>query len=141
MHRQLLFQVPDLFLEPLDLQSRIHHRVDRRLVGDLHHARGKFESGRRLRQVPRLRPNVRDHDCLAVASDRVAQEVCQFRLAVRNVAALFAGKRQHNLLQETERLVDEAGLFEDEAFRARLLRHLAARQVHQVQLRENDFIR
>ena len=90
MHGQLLLQVPDLLLEALDLQSWVHHRIDGCLVRDLHHARGKFERRCRFRQMPRLWPNVCNHDSLTVTADRIAKEICQFRLAVWNVAPFLA---------------------------------------------------
>jgi hypothetical protein len=54
-----------------------------------------------------FRPNVRDHDGLAVAAKTVSQEVGQLRLAVRDVVSLLVAQSQHNLLEESQRLVDE----------------------------------
>ena len=90
MHGQLLLQVPDLLLEALDLQSWVHHRIDSCLVRDFHHARGKFERRCRFRQMPRLRPDVCNHDSLTVTANGIAKEICQFRLAIWNVSPLLA---------------------------------------------------
>lgn len=140
MHGELLLQVSDLLLEALDLQGRVHHGVHGCLVRDLHHARGELQRRSCLGQVARLWPNVSDHDGLAVTADRVAKEVGQFRLAVGNVAAFLARESEHDLLEERKRLVDEAGLLEDEALRACLLGHLTAGEVDEVQFGEDDFV-
>jgi len=133
MHGQLLLQVPDLLLKTLDLQVRVHHGVDSGFIRDFHHTRGKLECRGRLRQVASLRPDVSDHDRLAVTANRVAQEVGQFGLPVGDVATLFVRESENDLFEETERLVDEAGFLEDEARGARLLRHLTSSQVDEVQ--------
>ena len=81
-----------------------------------------------------LRPDVCDHDCLAVTTNGITQEVCQFRLSVWNMSTLLGGEGEDDLLEETERLVDEAGFFEDESSRASLLRHLTTGEIDEVKL-------
>ena len=140
MHRQLLLQVPNLFLKALDLESGVHHGIYSGLVRDFHHSRSKFQRRCRFRQMSRLWPNISNHDSLAVTTKRVTQEVCQFSLTVWNMTALFARKGKDNLLEETERFVNETRLFEDEAFRSCLLGHFTASKIDQVQLGEDNFV-
>lgn len=90
--------------------------------------------------MSRLWPNISDHDSLAVTAEWVTQEVCQFSLTVWNMTTLFAWKGKDNLLEETERLIDEARLFKDKAFRSSLLGHFTASEIDQVQLGEDNFV-
>lgn len=140
VHGQLLLQVPDLLLEALNLQGWVHHGIHRGLIRDLHHAAGELERRCCFGEVARLRPDVRNHYSLAVAADGVAEEVCQFRLTVGDVASFLVREGQDDLLKEGKRLVDEARLFQDEALRARLLGHLTASKIDEVQLGVDDFV-
>ena len=102
MHGQLLLQITDLLLEAFDLESRVEHRVDSSLISDFHHTRSELQSGGSLTQVTRLRPDIRDHDSLAVAADGVTEEVGQLSLTVWDVTALLAAQGKDDLLEETK---------------------------------------
>ena len=50
------------------------------------------------------------------------------------MSTLLGGEGEDDLLEETERLVDEAGFFEDESRRASLLCHLTTGEIDEVKL-------
>ena len=50
------------------------------------------------------------------------------------MSTLLGGEGKDDLLEETERLVDEAGFFEDESSRASLLCHLTTGEIDEVKL-------
>ena len=89
MHGELLFQISDLFLVTLDLKCRVHHNVYGGFIGNLHHARCKLQSRVSLLNMAYFRPDVCNHDSLAITAKRVSQEVGQFGLSVWDVITLL----------------------------------------------------
>jgi hypothetical protein len=102
MHGELLFQLLDLLLHTLKKKFGVLLDVYHCLVADFHHAGGEFEGGNRLLVLLRLRIDVGNHDCLAVASDGVLEEVRKLALTVRNVVTFAVAHTYYNLLQESQ---------------------------------------
>lgn len=102
MHGELLLQLLDLLLHTFEKEFRVLLDVDDCLVADFHHAGGEFESGNCLLVLLRLRVDVGNHDCLAVASDGVLEEVCKLALTVRDVVTFVVTHTYYNLLQESQ---------------------------------------
>ena len=121
-----MFQIANFLFITLDLQRRVQHEIDSSFIGDFHHAGRELESRCRLFHVTLFWPNVRYHNCLAIATERISQEIGKFGLPVGNVISLAVAESKHDLLKECERLVDEAGLFENDAFGASLLDSLTS---------------
>lgn len=102
MHGELLFQLFDLLLHTLKKEFGVLLDVDNCLVADFHHAGGEFEGGYCLLVLLRLRIDVGNHDCLAVASDGVLQEVRKLTLTVRDVVTFVVAHTYYDLLQESQ---------------------------------------
>ena len=102
MHGELLLQLLDLLLHSFKKELRVLLDVDNCLVADFHHAGGEFEGGNCLLVLLRLWINVGNHDCLAVASDGVLEEVCKLTLTVRDVITFVVAHTYYNLLQESQ---------------------------------------
>lgn len=79
------------------------------------------------------RPDVGDHDSLAVPPQRVLQNPRQLGVSVRYMRTVLGERRDH-VTQTGQCLVDARGLSQSLSPRARLALPLAACQVHQVQL-------
>lgn len=90
VHGELLLQVPYLLLVALYHQVLVQSHVHDRLVRNPHHPRRELQSTDRLLDVRGLRPDVSQHHSLAVAAQRVSEQVSQARLSVRDVVSLVA---------------------------------------------------
>jgi len=85
--------------------------------------------------VARLRPHIRNHDRVAVAADRVLQNVRQLALPeLHEVVPLAAGQADDGLLKKRERLVDVLRLDLRLADGLGLVEPLRAGQVDQIEL-------
>jgi hypothetical protein len=102
MHGELLFQLLDLFLHALKKEFGVLLDVDNCLVANFHHAGCEFEGGNRLLVLLRLRIDISNHDCLAVASNGVLEEVCKLALTVRDMVTFVVAHTYYNLLQESQ---------------------------------------
>ena len=89
-------------------------------------------------EVLPLAVHVGDQQRLAVAAERVLEQVGQLGLAVGRVRAALGGEGDDDLLEVGERLVDEHRLGAQLAHRLRLLQPLRAREVDQVELAPRD---
>ena len=99
MHRQLLLQVSDFLLEPLDLERWVHRSIHDCLVLDLHHPRCELERRYCFFEVLLGALDVRDDHCLAIAAERVSQEVRERCLPIRNVIPLPVRESEDHLFQ------------------------------------------
>lgn len=91
-----------------------------------------------------------EHQCLAVATQRILQQVCQLNLSVRSrvcsrrrsylavairhmPAILVLSERTNDVSETAQALVDVLRLFHPLARRTRVAQSLTARQIDQVQ--------
>jgi hypothetical protein len=102
MHSELLFQLLDLLLHTFKKEYRVLLDVDYCLVADFHHTGGEFERRNCLLVLLWLRIDVGYHDCLAVASNRILEEVSQLALTVRDMVTFAVAHTYNNLLQESQ---------------------------------------
>ena len=77
MHGEFLLQVTDFLLIAFDHQVLILEHIDTGFIRHAHHTGCEFECADGLLQVRHLRPDIRDHHCLAVATQGVPQQVSQ----------------------------------------------------------------
>ena len=70
-----------------------------------------------------LGPDIGDHNRFTVSTYWISQEVGQLGLSIWDMSTLFATQSKDDLLEETERLVDEAGLDKNLAFWASFFGH------------------
>ena len=69
-----------------------------RYIFDLLHAGRETERAQRFFQVVSLRPNIGNQNGVAVAANRVLEEIGQLRLTVGYVVALLVCGANHDLL-------------------------------------------
>jgi hypothetical protein len=131
----------DLALVLLEQDGRVLELDDARLVLHGPHTCGELQRRHGLLEEARLAIDVGDEQGLAVAAQRVLEQVRQLRLAVGRVtgrARLLLTQRHDNLLEVRERTVDVHGLGLELTRSARLLDALRARQINQVELAPHD---
>ena len=141
VHRQLALEVGDLALVLLEHDRGVLELDDARLVDHVAHARREVERRDRLLEVADLAVDVGDQQRLAVAAQRVLEQVRQLRLPVRHVALRLGAERHDDLLEVRERAVDVHRLGLEVARAVGLLDALRAREVDQVELAPHHLLR
>jgi len=136
---QLLLQISDFSFEFLDQEWLVQGLTHRRLIDDVAHASRESKRGQSFFEVSLLGEHVRNEDRLAIATNRVGENVGQLALPVRHVLTLLVTRGHHNLFQIREGSVDVAGFFQGQSFSTSLFGSLAAGEVDQVQLGINHF--
>ena len=93
------------------------------------------ETGESFTNISLDRRHLRDHQRLAVATERVLQEVSELGVAVRN-EVLLRPQRVDDVTKRRQTLVDVLRFLQSSTVRSRFAHSLRSSQIHQV---ENTF--
>jgi len=114
--------------------------IDNSFIANSHHSCGKLKCGNCLFQVCWLWPYICNHQCLAITSQRISENISKFGLSIGYMISTLITEGDYYLFEKTQTFIDKSSFFECNPTAASFLSSLATSQVYQVKFTIEYFI-